>query len=1165
MQSLRLVRTIPLAIACFLTLTSHARAENAASSPISAEGRDFFENRIRPILTEHCLECHSSELDESEGNLQLDSRDGWLHGGDNGPAVAVGRPEDSLLVEAILYENVDLQMPPDGKLSQADIASVVKWVEMGAPDPRRGEVGKAHATAIDVEQRLTDHWAWQAIQSGQPPVVNNAHWPNKPLDRYILARLETAGLSPAPPAYRATLLRRVSFDLIGLPPTPDELAAFVADDSDMAYARVVDRLLDSPHFGEHWGQHWLDLVRYAETRGHEQDFAIPEAYRFRDYVVLALNENVPYDQFLVEHLAGDLLEPARLHPENRTNQSIQGTGFWHLHEQTHSPVDIQGDEADRMHNQIDVFSRTFLGLSVGCARCHDHKFDPISMRDYYALYGYLQSSSYRVTDVSDPIKQRELFDALLGLNRQSAPQLLRSFLAMRTEQLEHFPTTLLAAAELLAAGTSLDAVVEQPPGDKKKEPPPAKPAATVTDLAAKRGIAADALWRLAKHLKKIGADNNLRDPLYVFARAATSNTAPDTTGISQIQVDVKHGLAEFERQHAERKANQKVIKSVKDGERNYRTEQRPWSTADIVEDFAFVGDQPNRWITDGYRFGNGPCERGSIFLSDDAAQPIKWLLDTPAAQAISNRLPGFIRTQTFEVVGDRLWYRYRGNAEVFLAVDSHRVVAGPLHGVVKQKLRGDETQWRWASHHVRDYLGHRVHVEFVPDGDFAIDQIVFAADQPPTYQPTAAAVVNMVTKTEQLTDLHSLAERTAAALVQAINTPRPDIPTVNWLLQHDELLPAGDATAKEFAQVVSQYARAREGIEDRLPTPVRALALLDGDSENEPLHIRGNHRSRSPELVPRQNLAALRRDRGENQRQRPVESAGSGRLHLARALVRRDNPLVARVFINRVWHHLFGRGIVETVDDFGVMGTPPTHPALLDHLATQFVDNGWSVKDAIRNIVLSSTYQMSSYPTPEATAVDPANKLFHRMPIRRLPAESIRDHILAVSGRLDRRMYGKSTMVHITPYMRGNRSPGGSGPLDGDGRRSIYTEVRRNHLSAFLTAFDKPAPFMAIGRRNVSNAPAQSLILLNDPFVHQQASIWAQRLMGMDTSDEARIEQAYLLAFSRRPSNDEQRAAAEFVSSQQQAYAAETEDSTKRAWTDLCHTLFNVKEFVHIN
>jgi hypothetical protein len=561
----------------------------SSDAKVTTEQRDFFENSIRPILVQNCYECHSAEADEPEGNLRLDSRIAWMRGGESGPAIVVGKPDESRLIEAVRYENVDLQMPPDAKLAAADIGMLEKWVSMGAPDPRAEPADKIEKTSkiepFDLAKRRREHWAWQPPRTGVPPPVANEHWPRHNLDRYILNRLDEAGLSPAPPSEKRTFLRRVTFDLIGLSPTPKEIEDFLSDESEMAYQRVVDRLLRSPHYGEHWGQHWLDLVRYAETRGHEQDFEIPESFRFRDYVILAFNEDVPYDQLVIEHIAGDLLETPRLHPEDRSNQSTQGTGFWHLHEATHSPVDIQGDEADRMHNQIDVFSRTFLGLSMGCARCHDHKFDAISARDYYAMFGFLQSSGYQLADVSDPVKQEQLFNKLVNLRDEYVGQIREHFTALRLAQIQRLPDYLLAAAELHRTGASLDAKEPQSAAARSEEAaqqqedaPTSLPAALV-QFASERELNPTTLWHLTGYLQN-SAMVDIKDPLHVFARVMTT---PESTAksVKDVKSSVKKELTTAAANSLQRRAQLKVIKSVKNGERNYTAVERNWSPADL--------------------------------------------------------------------------------------------------------------------------------------------------------------------------------------------------------------------------------------------------------------------------------------------------------------------------------------------------------------------------------------------------------------------------------------------------------------------------------------------------------------------------------------------------------------------------------------------------------
>ena len=399
-----------------------AAAAGRAGEPASEGGNikidpaaiEFFEKSVRPILVERCQGCHGPT--KQNGGLRLDSRQGALAGGLTGPAVAPGRPEKSLLIDAVNYGEL-YQMPPKAKLPPEEIATLTQWVKQG---PVWGIDSSAKSEAVAAVtskpgaqpgldtpgefERRAKSWCFQPITNTDPPMVSKgqAGWPRNPIDRFVLAAMERRGLSPAPEADRRTLIRRLSFDLSGLPPEPAEVKAFLADTSANAYERLVDRLLASPRYGERWARHWLDLVRFAETAGHEYDYETPNSFRYRDYVVRALNADLPYHQFVLEQVAGDLLTSPRRHPSEGFNESIIGTGFFFLGEGTHSPVDVREDEVRRIDNQIDVFSKAFLGLTVGCARCHDHKFDPITSRDYYALAGFLRSSRRQQAFIDPP-------------------------------------------------------------------------------------------------------------------------------------------------------------------------------------------------------------------------------------------------------------------------------------------------------------------------------------------------------------------------------------------------------------------------------------------------------------------------------------------------------------------------------------------------------------------------------------------------------------------------------------------------------------------------------------------------------------------------------------------------------------------------------------------
>ncbi len=429
-------------------------AVSSWAAPASDDaGVQFFETKVRPLLSEQCYKCHSTTATKLKGNLYLDRRDGLLKGGDNGPAIVPGQPQSGKLVEALSWSNVDLQMPPKHKLSDGQIADIKHWISLGAPWPASDDAKPvANVKIFDLQKRKASHWCWQPIRVQDPPSVKNTAWARTPIDHFILAKIEAKGLQPAPAADRHVLIRRAYFDLIGLPPTPDEVRAFENDPSPDAFAKVVDHLLASDHFGERWARHWMDLVRYAETRGHEFEPLIPNAWQYRDYLIRAFNADVPYNQFVTEHIAGDLLPHPRLNAAGGFNESILGTGFWFLGEEVHSPVDIRQDEADRMNNRVDTMTKAFCGLTVGCARCHDHKFDAISQKDFYALNGYLLSAGYRQAPFKSMEQNHRVAVELDKLRSESRPKLLTALLEAERPGLSCVANYLTVCRQILLAG-----------------------------------------------------------------------------------------------------------------------------------------------------------------------------------------------------------------------------------------------------------------------------------------------------------------------------------------------------------------------------------------------------------------------------------------------------------------------------------------------------------------------------------------------------------------------------------------------------------------------------------------------------------------------------------------------------------------------------------------
>ncbi len=968
-------RSIPLFHGLTLAFGLMSNLVAVAADDIDPAASAFFESKVRPILVERCQSCHG--VDKAKGGLRLDTRDGLLAGGASGPVILNGKPTVSPLVEVIGYAG-DIQMPPKSKLPADEIATLTRWVESGAtwPVDRSPAVAGANKVqSFDLVERAK-HWSWQPVREIDPPAVQDATWPANEVDRFILAKLDAAGITPAIDADRLTLIRRVTFDLIGLPPRPDEIAAFLADQgsTDEAYGRVVDRLLASPHHGERWARHWMDLVRFAETSGHEFDYDIPLAYRYRDYLIRAFNQDLPFNRFVIEHVAGDLLPEPRRDPLTGTNESVLATGFYRLHEGVHSPVDLRDDRATRIDNQVDVLGKAFLGLTVACARCHDHKFDAITTRDYYALTGFLTSSRHNLAFLDPPGKDAPVLGELAGIRHQ-----IRQIVGTAGD-----PQTLLSQDEI------------------------------------------------------------------------------------------------FE---------------------------------------TFDGPTYGSWFVTGDAFGSGPTGADAVRVDGDKVIAIP--AGIADSGAISPRLRGVLRSRTFPISRSRIHILASGQGgRINVVVEGFEKIRAPIYGGLVVDVNHGAAP-KWISIDVAAWVGLPAYLE-IDDG-----ATVDFTDNHGTIRPGSGSIaVDEI----RFGDGH----------------PPPDPARLHPV----ELTPPQVAN---LAPLVVRY----HEVESRLTEPALGQALADGTGVDARVQIRGSTRSLG-DPVPRRFLEVL-----GGTSLGSVAATGehsSGRLALAHAIASESNPLTARVLVNRLWHHHFGRGIVTSVDDFGVMGQPPTHPELLDFLAARFVASGWSIKQMHRLLVTSRTYRLSSAPTPSADLIDPTNTLLHRRTLGRLDAESIRDAILTVSGRLDPAIGGPSVAPHLTPFMDGRGRPGQSGPLDGAGRRTIYLNVRRNFVTPMLLAFDFPTPSAPMGRRNVSNVPAQALTLLNDPFLVEQSRVWATHVRAghPEADPTAGITAMYLAAFGRPPTAPEATAAAAFLTE------ATIASDDLAAWSDLAHVLFNVKEFVAV-
>jgi hypothetical protein len=1083
-----------------------ATAAPRAGADSTADGNEFFEKKIRPILIDQCGKCHGGT--KPKGKLSLTSREALLKGGDTGPAMVPGQPEQSLLIKAIRYTDDVLRMPPRSKLPDSQVTDLTAWVAIGAPWPNSAAVagGPTGKETFNLKERRK-HWAWQPLHAVTPPPVRSVTWTQSPIDAFILAGLEANGSTPAPPAERRSLIRRLTFDLIGLPPTPAQIDAFLADRAPDAYERLVERLLSSPHYGERWGRHWLDLVRFAETYGHEYDFDMPEAAAYRDYVIRAFNADIPYDQWVTEHVAGDLLDRPRRHAVDGFNESIIGTGFWFLGEAAHSPVDVRADQADHIDNQIDVFAKTFLGLTVACARCHDHKFDAISTNDYYALAGYLESSRMQRAFIDPPERIEPALRGLQYLHRQ-ARLLAEAMTAKAMKQhIVNLPKYLAAERAGRRNGASVAELDQWTPAFRK-------PSLSQAD--------------------------------HVFH--PWTGLAPAGADLTPEQFDAKRrelvqGLKAL-KTHADQVAAKELPPLLGPGQ---------------------PANGAGEWFVTGDAFGPGPLPEPDVVLHADPQRPIQVVLapGTIHSGLVAPQLKGVVRSATFTISKKNILYHVAGRqGRINLILDGLQLIRDPIYGGLTFGVdHGDA--WHWHVQDVSMWLGQRAYVEIIDDGPgfVAVDRILFSDDGPPALSPSRLLL--RLLDDAQVRSAETLAKKYQDLLLAIVNqwqsgelAQRVDgaerLALLNWFLEMG--WGAAGAATDDGQRVAAMLARAGE-IEGRLPEPRRALAMADGTGWNEHVFIRGNPRNLGEE-VPRRLLEALAGDQ-------PRPQHGSGRLDLAHRLVDPANPLLARVLVNRLWQHHFGEGLVRSVDNFGVLGERPTNPALLDYLAAELIRSGWSIKRLHRLLVLSNTYRMASRPDPAEQARDPQNQRLHRMPLRRLEAECIRDAILAVSGRLDRTMYGPGIMPYLTPHMVGRGRPGASGPLDGGGRRSIYLSVRRNFLTPMFLAFDYPIPFTTMGRRSASNVPAQALALMNNPFVVQEAQRWGQRIAAEPAmTTRQRIVWMYETAFGRPPDEAELREAQAFVGD---SGGSRVPSDSQESWGQLGHVLFNVKEFIFID
>jgi hypothetical protein len=913
---------------------------------------DFFENKVRPVLAENCYDCHTAA---EMGGLRVDSRDRLLQGGKSGAAIMPGDPDKSLLIQAI-RQTGDLKMPKGGKLKPAEIQALTDWVKMGAPWPeaQAAAVQSSPVKAITPEQRA--FWSFQPLQDPAVPAVKEKSWAKTNIDHFVLAKLEAKGMKPVGPADRRALIRRVTLDLTGLPPTPEEVDAFVSNKSSNAYEKVIDRLLASPRYGERWGRHWLDVARYAEddVRGLDPKdrgyMPFQGAYVYRDWVIQAFNNDLPYDRFIKAQLAGDLLD-GQLRDKSVAGTAMLGGGPWWWDQ----AEPVQG-RADERNERIDMVTRGMLGLTVACARCHDHKYDPILQKDYYSLAAVFLNTSYHEYPATSPAemavweKQQKVID--------EKEEALDDFMEKQSD----------LYSQMLAQKTSKYLVAAwQVTGEPKK---------TAAEAAVDQKVDPEMLERWSKFLAK----------------------------------PPKH-----------------------------YSYLRDWQ--DMVK--------------------NGGTLEQAKFLADDFQNLVLALAVEAAALKEEN--------------------------------DIIKAKAG-----VRKKPRRDSYPNEFETND-QFCPGCDLELKTMPIERTNLYLDVFKADQ------------------------------------ESENDQKPDpglLSLQGWALE------------RHFSAEVAEHVAALRAEIDALKKAQAPYPFLHGVGDAKSVqamhvNVRGNpHTPGDP--VPERFLAVL-----SPPDPKPF-SNGSGRMELADAIV--ASPIAARVIVNRVWKWHFGSGIVDTPDNFGKMGDPPSDPELLDYLAMSFVKNGMSVKKLHREILLSSAYQLSTESSPENAEKDGANRLYWRANRQRLDAEAIRDSLLFVSGSLDLKKTGGPS----TDF------------ADENFRRTVYCKISRYRLDNFLQVFDYPNPSFTAEQRFTTNVPLQRLYFMNSTFVYKQAETFAKRVND-EANDTARIQKAYRILFGRAPSEAEMKAGIEFFEAHPEAPGEQVAGQPSTAWKEYARVLLSSNEFEFVN
>lgn len=1117
------------ALMCFLVATATAIGEDQ----FSAEDIAFFETKVRPVLVTHCQDCHSGE--EPESRFSVEFRDAFLTGGEFGPAAKPGKPKESLLISAIKHDEF-LKMPPKEKLSSSQVVDLTRWVEMGLPWPKEdsgimaniGQSSNELRAKFTAEQKA--YWAFHAPVRPSLPRVKNNQWAQTPIDYFILEKLEEANLIPATKTNKRTLIRRATFDLTGLPPTPEEISTFVSDDRPDAYSHLIDRLLGSPRYGERWGRHWLDVARYADSNGLDENLSYEFAYQYRDYVIRSMNLDKPYGEFVKEQIAGDLMPPLanKLAAEDRR----RATGFLAIGPKMLAEDDPVKMQMDIIDEQVNTLGQAFMGLTIGCARCHDHKFDPIPTADYYSLAGIFKSTksmeNYNV--VADWYEQpllsptasaelKQLSDEIAAA-RAEQNKLNSGIVEIVNNELQHRADHYLLAAR--AVGNLDEAIAAGEITFQTKQDTP------FTFTNGYLAVEAEAAHRTtlsilsASYGKEIGIVGSGGDGGYADFDIIVDTPGTYTLEIRYAALDSRSIGVKLDDQMIADNILGKVTGS-------WFPDTQTWVAEVELEltqgQHVLKLDSPKVYPH---------IDKLALVLQPETDV---WPFDTPAPPSLTtagrehNVNPSFLSSW--------LWY--------FGSLTDAKLQTNPFLETWLAFAKLEDANFATRAKPLLEELQTE---QGLGTKAPPVLKTLFAEAPPSSIEDVAILYRRLIVDSHHANkNLGHDAKVIYKEVFEEISKGEFPTATPNPV----------PATAYPEDQMEQRRAIAKKitGLESQKPVYEIAMGVTEGTPEDIKIHLRGSHITLG-RTVPRQMLQII-----EGSEQEPIVGTQSGRLELANWLAQPKHPLVNRVMVNRVWRWHFGTGIVSSVDNFGTLGEQPTHPELLDYLALELTENGGSLKELHRQIMLSASYQMSTTYSEQGNTTDPENKLLWRFNRRRLTGEEVRDSVLALGPGLDTSMGGTLLKVKNRAYVTGSNT-NITDEFDNH-RRSVYLPVVRSSVYEVLQALDFPDPAVSNGDRNTTTVAPQALFMMNSSLVDTSTLALATSLIAMNPS--GRIDRAYSVIMGRVPNEREILGAQAYT--QQVNVAASSagvpiDDAELVAWQSFCRVLLSSNEFFYV-